>query len=111
MSYTLNYKYNMTEKFVRKCPEKPISCVKLRDQYKRVTAEFDYSCYFKRGDKSYSSLVLHAITSLKNESEEVTLPLSETLPKEQSAQMSEELNIHKKAQSVELKKQKRGWTI
>lgn len=113
MSYTLNYKYNVTEKFVRKCPEKPVSCVKLRDQYKRVTAEFGCSCYFKRGDKCYPSPVLHAITSSKDESEEVTLPVSETLTKEKSAQMSEELNIHKKAQSlavriVELKKQKRG---
>ena len=113
MSYTLNYKYDVTEKFIRKCPEKPVSCVKLRDQYKRVTAEFGCNCYFKRGEKCYPSPVLHAITSSKDESEEVTLPVSETLTKEKSAQMSEELNIHKKAQSlavriVELKKQKRG---
>lgn len=113
MSCTLNYKYNTTEKFIRKCPEKPISCVKLRDQYKRVTAEFGCSCYFKRGDKCYPSPVLHAITSSKTEAEEVTLPISETLSKDKSIQISEELNIHKKAQSlavriVELKKQKRG---
>ena len=113
MSFTLNYKFNTTEKFVRKCPEKPISCVKLRDQYKRVTAEFGCSCYLKRGDKCYPSPVLHAITSSNNESEKMTLPVSETLTKEKTAQMSEELNIHKKAQSlacrvVELKKQKRG---
>ncbi len=113
MGYTLNYKNNVTERFIRKCPEKPISCVKLREQYKRVTAEFGCSCYFKRGEKCYPSPVLHAITSSKDESEQVTLPVSETLTKEKSAQMSEELNIHKKGQSlavkiVELKKQKRG---
>ena len=43
----------------------------------------------------------------------MTLPISETLSKDKSIQISEELNIHKKAQSlavriVELKKQKRG---
>ena len=36
MSMTLNYQYHMTEKFIRKIPEKPVSCVKLRDQYKLV---------------------------------------------------------------------------
>ena len=87
-SPTLNYKYNMM-------------------------SEFGAGCYFKRSDKCYPSPVLHAVTFSKDESEEVTLPVSKTLTKEKSAQMSEELNIPKKAQSlavriVELKKQKRG---
>ena len=42
MSFTLNYQYNITEKFIRKCPEKPISCLKLRDQYFVKLLSFGY---------------------------------------------------------------------
>ena len=47
MSFTLNYQYNATEKFIRKMPEKPISCIKLRDQYKQITAEYGCNCAVK----------------------------------------------------------------
>ncbi len=113
MSYTLNYKYNTTERFIRKCPEKPISCGKLREQYKRITAEIGCSCAFKRSKNCYPSPVLHAISLSTDEAEQVTLPVSQTLPKEKSQHITEELNIHKKAQALavkilELKKQRRG---
>lgn len=113
MSYTLNYKYNVTERFIRKCPEKPVSCGKLREQYKRVTAEIGCNCIFKRSQKCYPSPVLHAISLSTDEAEQVTLPISQTLTKEKSQSLAEEMNVHKKAQSlavkiVELKKQRRG---
>lgn len=34
MGFTLNYQYAVTQKFIAKIPEKPVSCVKLREQYK-----------------------------------------------------------------------------
>ena len=113
MSYTLNYKYNTTERFIRKCPEKPISCGKLREQYKRITAEIGCSCVFKRSKNCYPSPVLHAISLSTDEAEQVTLPVSQTLTKEKSQHITEEINIHKKAQALavkilELKKQRRG---
>ena len=48
MSMTINYKYNTTEKFIQRIPEKPVSCVRLRSQYKQITAEYGCSCTFKR---------------------------------------------------------------
>lgn len=113
MSYTINYKYNVTEKFIRKCPEKPISCMKLRNQYKSVTAEIGCSCIFRRNDKCYPSPVLHAISSSSEDNNVVTIPTSRTLTEEKSKDVADEMNIHKRAQALatrilELKKQRRG---
>lgn len=113
MSYTLNYKYNVTEKFIRKIPEKPISCIKLRDQYKQITAEYGCNCTFKRTKNCYPSPVLHAIESSNDLQEGVTLPISRTLTKEKEKKVLDEINIHSKAQELagkilELKKQKRS---
>ena len=61
----------------------------------------------------YPSPVQHAISLSTDEAEQVTLPISQTLTKEKSQSLAEEMNVHKKAQSlavkiVELKKQRRG---
>ena len=113
MSYTVNYKYNVTDKFIRKLPEKPISCGKLREQYKHITAEIGCSCIFKRNQNCYPSPVLHAVLLSTDEANQVTLPVSRTLTKEKSQNIADQLNIHKRAQNlavkiVELKKQRRG---
>ena len=113
MSYTVNYKYNVTDKFIRKLPEKPISCGKLREQYKHITAEIGCSCVFKRNQNCYPSPVLHAVLLSTDEANQVTLPVSRTLTKEKSQNIADQLNIHKRAQNlavkiVELKKQRRG---
>ena len=113
MSYTLNYKYNVTDKFIRKLPEKPISCGKLREQYKHITAEIGCSCVFKRNLNCYPSPVLHAVLLSTDDANQVTLPVSRTLTKEKSQNIADQMNIHKRAQSlavkiVELKKQRRG---
>lgn len=113
MSYTLNYQYNTTEKFIRKLPEKPISCIKLREQYKTLTAEYGCSCTFKRNKNCYPSPVLHAIRKADAEAHEVTIPTSRTLTKEKEKTVFEEINIHKKVQDIatkvlELKKQRRS---
>ena len=61
MEFTLNYQYSVTEKFISKIPAKPISCLKLRDQYQKVTAEYGCNCNFDRMKNCYPSPVLHAI--------------------------------------------------
>ncbi|MFQ6818867.1 MAG: CRISPR-associated primase-polymerase type A1 [Blautia sp.] len=112
MAFTLNYQYDTTEKFILKIPEKPISCIKLREQYKLITAEYGCSCNFKRTKNCYPSPVLHAI---KNSDEEtgITVPISRTISKAKEEKVYEELNIHKQTEKlaqriIELKKQKRG---
>ena len=113
MSFTLNYQYQITEKFIRKVPEKPISCPKLRDQYKNLTAEIGCSCDFRHSKNCYPSPVLHAVSLSKDLQPDITLPTSRTLTKEKEQSVMDEINIHKKAQQLagrilELKKQKRG---
>lgn len=113
MSHTLNYQYNVTDKFIRRIPAKPISCIKLREQYKQITAEYGCNCTFKRNKNCYPSPVLHAIALANNVNAEVTLPTSRTLSKEKEKKVLDEINIHKKAQELaskilEMKKQKRG---
>ncbi len=112
MSFTINYKQQVTEHFIRKMPEKPISCAKLRDQYKQLTAESGCNCVFKRNKNCYPSPVLHAITLAPDLEGEVTLPTSRTMTKEKETKVKAELNVHSKveelaAKIVDLKKQKR----
>ena len=113
MEFTLNYKYQVTEKFIQKIPAKPVSCTKLRDQYKQITAEYGCSCSFRRTKNCYPSPVLHAIESGEDLDDNVTVPTSRTMSRAKEKQVVEELNIHKKVQDlagriVEMKKQKRG---
>ena len=113
MGFTLNYQYAVTQKFIAKLPEKPISCVKLREQYKLISAEFGCSCNFKRTKNCYPSPVLHAIKDSGEERMGITLPISRTLPKTKEEKVYEEINIHKQTEKlaqkiVEQKRQKRG---
>lgn len=113
MSFTLNYKYNVTENFIRKMPEKPVSCVKLRDQYKRLTAEFGCSCIFKRSKNCYPSPVLHAISLADDLQSDITLPTSRSLTKEKENKVKAEMNVHTKADDLatrllDMRKQKRA---
>ena len=112
MRYTLNYRYNITDKFIRKCPEKPVSCVKLRDQYRQITAETGCNCTFKRRANCYPSPVLHAISQSTDISDQITLPVSNTLTKEKKQQVTDQLNVHRNTQRilseiVDLKKQRK----
>ncbi len=113
MEFTLNYQYHVTEKFIQKLPAKPVSCLKLREQYKQITAEYGCSCNFKRTKNCYPSPVLHVIKSSGEVSEDITIPTSRTLSKEKEQKVVEEINIHKKVQElagkiIEMKKQRRG---
>lgn len=113
MGFTLNYQYNTTEKFITKIPDKPVSCVKLREQYKLVTAEYGCNCSFKQTKNCYPSPVLHAIKNSGEEWSEITVPTSRTISKAKEEKVYEELNIHRQTEKlaqriVELKKQKRG---
>lgn len=113
MSHLLNYQYNVTDKFIQRILGKPVSCIKLREQYKQVTAEYGCNCTFKRTKNCYPSPVLHAIALANYVNTEVTLPTSRTMTKEKEQKVLDEINIHKKAQELaskilEMKKQKRG---
>lgn len=113
MEFTLNYQYHVTEKFIQKLPAKPVSCVKLRDQYKQITAEYGCSCNFRRTKNCYPSPVLHALKNSSDVADDITIPTSRTLTKKVEEKVIEEINIHKKVQDlavriVEMKKQKRG---
>lgn len=113
MGFTLNYQYAITEKHIHKLPDKPISCIKLREQYKQVTADVGCNCSFKRTKDCYPSPVLHAVKELGEEKGTVTIPTTRKITKEKEQKIYEELNIHKKAEElveklIELKKQSRG---
>lgn len=113
MRFTLNYQYHITEKFIHRLPDKPVSCIKLRDQYKTLTAEFGCSCNFRRTNNCYPSPVLHAIKNADDDVGRITVPTSKTLSKTKEKLVCEELNVPKKIQDMsarilELKKQKRG---
>lgn len=113
MSFTLNYNYNTTEHFIRKCPEKPISCIKLQDQYKKITSEIGCNCIFKKAKNCYPSPVLHAIILSDDVNSDVTIPTSKTYTKEKEKTVIAELNIHENSQTIakdiiELKKKRRN---
>ena len=113
MGFTLNYQYHTTQKFIMKIPEKPISCVKLREQYKLITAEYGCNCSFSRTRNCYPSPVLHAIKNSEEEQSEITVPISRTVSRKKEEKVYEEINIYKQTEKlaqriVELKKQRRG---
>ena len=113
MSFTLNYQYAVTERYIHKLPDKPISCIKLREQYKQVTADVGCNCNFKRTKDCYPSPVLHAVKELGTSKGNITIPTAKKVTKEKEQELYEELNIHKKTEElveklIELKKQSRG---
>jgi len=113
MGYTLNYQYSVTEKYIRRLPEKPISCVKLREQYKQVTAEIGCNCNFRRTPNCYPSPVLHVIKDANNVPDGITIPASRKISQREEKQLPKTLNVHKQAEEMvhkmmELRKQERG---
>lgn len=116
MECTLNYQYSVTDRFLKKIPEKPISCIKLREQYGGVTSEIGCNCRFKRTKNCYPSPVLHAVKNIDDSSEcdqSITMPVSRAVSKGKEKQIFEEINVHRKVQEtaqklLELKKQKRS---
>lgn len=113
MEFTLNYQYHITERFIQKLPQKPVSCIKLREQYSKITAEYGCSCAFKRTKNCYPSPVLHAVKLSDEADIEVTIPTSRNMTKERAKDIRNEMNIHNNVQELaqrvlELKRQKRG---
>ncbi len=113
MEYTLNYQYNVTERYIKRLPDKPVSCIKLREQYKQVTAETGCNCNFKRTPGCYPSPVLHVIRDASHVPDGVTVPLSRNVSQKEEKKIPKELNIHKRAEEivnkmVALRKQERG---
>ena len=113
MENTLNYRFAVTERFIQKLPAKPISCIKIREQYKQITAEIGCNCRFKRTKNCYPSPVLHAVKDNEEIQQDITLPLSRDISQTKEKQIYEEINVHRKAQELagkllEFKKQRRG---
>lgn len=113
MSYTLNYQYSTTERFINKRPQKPVSCIKLREQYQQVTAEIGCSCNFRRTKNCYPSPVLHALKSADTVDGQITIPSSRSLSREKEQTVYQEINVYRKVQELagkvlEMKRQKRG---
>ena len=103
----------MTDKFIRKCPERPISCLKPQDQYKKVTAEIGCNCVFNLKKNCYPSPVLHAIMLSPDVNTDITVPISRTITAEKKQAVMDDMNIHTKAQNLakqilEFKKQRRA---
>lgn len=112
MSFTLNYSYQTTQKFINRCPEKPISCLKLRDQYKQLSAGIGCSCVFKRSKDCYPSPVLHALKRA-DETSQITIPMSRTMTEQKQEKLKEEISLPIKLQNIiekimELRKQNRA---
>lgn len=113
MGYTLNYQYSITQKHISRLPEKPISCIKLREQYKQVTAEMGCSCSFRRTPNCYPSPVLHVIKDANHVPEGITIPASRKISQQEEKRLPQVLNVHKQAEELthkmmELRKQERG---
>ena len=113
MSYTLNYQYQTTDRFLHKLPEKPVSCIKLREQYRQITAEIGCTCNFRRTKNCYPSPVLHALKSTDVSDSQITLPSSRSLSREKQETVYQEINVYRKVQELaekilEMKRQKRG---
>lgn len=111
MSFTLNYSYQATQKFINRCPEKPVSCLKLREQYKQISAEIGCSCAFKRSKECYPSPVLHALKK-SDETSQITIPMSRTVTEQKQEKIKEEISLPIKLQNIiekimELRKQSR----
>ncbi len=113
MGYTLNYQYSVTQKHIKRLPEKPISCIKLREQYKNVSAGIGCSCSFKRTPNCYPSPVLHVIKDANHVPEGITIPSSRKISQREEKRLPNALNVHKQAEEImqkmmELRKQERG---
>lgn len=112
MSFTLNYSYQITQKFILRCPEKPVSCLKLREQYKQISAEVGCSCGFRRTKNCYPSPVLHALKN-SEDNNQITMPVSKTIPTDKQKVIKNEINAVSRAQELaekmmEIRKQKRN---
>lgn len=113
MENTLNYRFAVTERFIQKLPARPISCIKIREQYKQITAEIGCNCRFTRTKNCYPSPVLHAVKDNEEIQQDITLPLSRDISRTKEKQVYEEINVHRRAQELagkllEFKKQRRG---
>lgn len=113
MGFTLNYQYSVTQRYIKKLPDKPISCGKLREQYKQLTAQVGCNCRFIKTKECYPSPVLHALKNAKDIPKDMTLPTSKPNNKNIDTAICKQVNIHKQASEiatklVELRRQERG---
>ncbi len=108
MAYCMNYNKKITAKHIARVPDKPISCIRIRERYPQLSASLNCSCRFKRAADTYPSPVLHAIARGVKGVKEIKMPLSENVIPESiiGDQVEEVEKILKKMQN--LRRQKQG---
>lgn len=60
ISHTFNYNPQTTEKFIRRCYSKPISCIRIREHFPNLTAQLSCNCQFPLKKGMYPTPVLHS---------------------------------------------------
>ena len=112
MAFTLNYQYNVTDRFISKCPEKPISCIKLREQYKKITRN-TAAAALSSVPETVIRLLLCMLSPVPMIYRTISLFQSAQHHPGKKAKVIDEINIHKKALELarkiqDYKKQKRN---
>lgn len=59
MSKTMNYNPDVTDKYIHRSFDRPISCVRIREHFPGLTAQLNCNCKFPDIDGAYPSPVLH----------------------------------------------------
>ncbi|MCL1912520.1 MAG: reverse transcriptase/maturase family protein [Eubacteriaceae bacterium] len=91
MSWTFNYNYNVTERFVRQDSQFPISCAKLRERYADRGWITECNCVFPAKKGVYPSPVLHA--HAEGAVGSATLPLRSNNPEPANITIANEFNV------------------
>ncbi|MGL4607988.1 MAG: reverse transcriptase domain-containing protein [Eubacteriaceae bacterium] len=76
IAYTMDYKEKTTDYFIKKLPERPISCNKLKEEFKCLGSN-ECHCKFEMPKGCYPSPVLHAVSvnTYTEEDKKITLPI------------------------------------
>lgn len=59
MSHTMNYRENVTQKYIARSYNRPISCVRIREHFPSLTSQLNCNCKFPHINGAYHSPVLH----------------------------------------------------
>ncbi|GFR36591.1 non-homologous end-joining DNA ligase LigD [Thermobrachium celere] len=101
MSNLDNYSYNITEKYISRAPERPISCKKIKEYLKDTNYVDVCECKFEISDGFYPTPVLHSdISSFSNQA---LIMKAKSFFKELSDLKNEREELDKKIKSIEKK--------
>ena len=98
MKWTYNYRYDITQKFINRCPDRPIGCTRLREIYADRLYIKACTCNFPIVHGTYPSPVLYA--HAVGESETATMPEKRAMNEKQRDQANETFNTHGQIQNL-----------